>query len=715
MDAINQPNYTPWLSAFLTVAKHYRIAVSKENIRVNLDWTRGRSLNELLSLMSRQLGLSMREVKFTHTLLDPWCLPVVMEFKSGLVAVIDKIDSQGQVSVQFSSDEGLASALTVEDLKDNCLRVFVLRPDSLISDMRIDEYIKPYKTNWFWNIIFKDWRYYVDIIMASLVSNILALAGMLFSMQVYDRVIPAQSTPTLWVLAGGVGIAFVFEYILRILRSHISDVLGKKADLDISDRVFGHALRIKSSHRPKSTGSFISQIRELDQVREMLTSTTLSVLSDLPFYFFFLAMYWLISGQDVWIPLMALPLIFIPGLFAQIPLAKLSMQGLRESSIRNALLVETVQGIDDIKMLRAEPRFQNQWNHVNNVAAEVSKKQRLISSHLTTWTYFVQNLVYVLVILVGSFSVIKGEMTTGTLVACSILASRMVGPLANVTGLFTRLQHAKVAQQGLNKLMQHPVDQPDRALLLHRPILHGHYQLEQVLFKYNNKEAQANLSIKSLNIKAGERIAILGKNGAGKTTLLHLLSGLQQTSDGKVMLDNLDISLIDPSDVRRDIGMLTQQGRLFFGTLRDNVTLGNPHASDQAILYVLQVVGLLAYVQSRKEGLDYLIQEGGEGLSGGQKQTLLLARTLIREPNILLLDEPTAWLDEVSEKRLIDFFNSWLGHRTFIVATHRMAILALVDRIIVLNEGQIVMDGPKDKILAGAINKSAQTNSVQTA
>ncbi|CDZ76027.1 RTX-I toxin determinant B [Legionella massiliensis] len=709
------PIYTPWLSAFLTVAKHYRIAASAENIRVNLDWERGASLDDLLGLISRQLGLSLREVRFSDALLDPWCLPVIIEFKSGLVAVIEKIDRAGKVSVQFSSDEGLASALTVEDLAQNYRRVLVLRPENLVSDVRVDEYVRPYQANWFWGIVLKDWKHYVDIVIASLAANVLALAAMLFSMQVYDRVIPAQSTPTLWVLAGGVGIAFIFEYVLRIMRVHISDLIGKKADLQISDRVFGHALRIKNIHRPKSTGSFISQIRELEQVREMLTSTTLSALSDLPFYFLFLAIFWLIGGQEIWIPLAALPLIFIPGLLAQIPLAKLSVEGMRESSIRNALLVEAVQGIDDIKMLRAEPRFQNQWNHVNNVSAEISKKQRFISNQLMTWSYLVQNLVYVLVILVGSFSVINGEMTTGALVACSILASRMVGPLSNITGLFVRLQQAKVAQTGLNELMQRPVDQAEDVSLLHRPVLHGHYQLQQVLFKYSDEDIHPVLAIKHLQINAGERIAILGKNGAGKSTLLQLLSGIHQAQAGQVILDNLDISLIDPSDVRRDVGMLSQQGRLFFGSIRENLTLGMPLASEQTILHALQVVGLLGYVQSRKEGLDYLILEGGDGLSGGQKQALLLARTLIREPNILLLDEPTAWLDEVGEKRLIDHFKTWLGHRTFIVATHRMAMLSIVDRIIVVNEGQIIMDGPKEKILAQAINKPAQVASEQMA
>lgn len=700
MNMITTPTYGPWLSAFLTIAKHYRIAASEESIRVNLDWERGATLDDLLQTMARQLGLSIRMVQFSKSLLDPWRLPIVVEFNSGQVAVIEKIDREGNASVQFSGDHGLTSTLTVQEMLQECRQVILLRPENTVADVRVDEYIQPYKPNWFWSIVFKDWKRYGDIILASLIANILALSAMIFSMQVYDRVIPAQSIPTLWVLAGGVAIAFAFEYILRILRIHISDMIGKRADLRVSDRVFGHALRIKNSQRSKSTGSFISQIRELEQVRELVTSTTVGAFADLPFYFLFLLVFVMVGGNLFWIPLAALPLIVIPGVLAQKPLAKLSVAGMRESSLRNAMLVEAIQGVDDIKLLRAEPRFQNQWNHMNEVSAEIAKKQRLISGLLTSWTQTVQSLMYVLVILAGSFMVMDGDMTTGALVACSILASRMVGPLSQVTGLFVRLQQAKVAKSGLDELMQREVDQPDEATRIHRPVLRGQYHLQGVRFKYNEEDGQSVLSIANLKINAGEKVAILGKNGAGKTTLLQVLAGLQRATTGKTLLDDLDITMIDPSDVRRDVGLLSQQASLFFGTIRENLTLGAPLATDHAILQALQFVGLMEFIQSKKEGLDYLILEGGIGLSGGQKQSLLLARTLIREPNVLLMDEPSAWLDEVSEKRLIDNLKGWLGHRTLIVATHRLAVLSLVDRIIVLNDGQVVMDGPKDQILS---------------
>ncbi len=534
---------------------------------------------------------------------------------------------------------------------------------------------------------------------ASMIANVLALATIVFSMQVYDRVVPSQSIPTLWVLAGGVLIAAIFEFVLRISRVYISDIIGKRADLRISDRVFGHALRIKNSERSKSTGTFISQIRELEGVRELVTSTTLGAIADLPFFFLFLFIFAIIGGNLFWVMLAIVPLMILPGILVQKKLAKLAQEGMRESSIRNAILVEAVQGIEDIKLLRAESRFQNQWNHMNEVSADISMQQRKIVGVLTAWTQKLQGLTYAIVVLVGCFAVMEGEMTTGALVACSILSSRMLAPISQITGILGRLQQAKVAKQSLDELMQRPVDQADHAHLVHKEVLHGDYELKNVVFQYGEDDPRPSLMIPHLKIRAGERIAILGRNGAGKSTLLQILSAMQTPNSGSVHLDELDISLIDPADVRRDMGLLNQNAHLFYGTIRENLTLGAPLARDEDILKALKVTGALSFVHEKKEGLDHLVLEGGVGFSGGQRQALLLARLLIRQPNILLLDEPTAAIDDVAEKQLIDHLRGWLGYRTLIVATHRRAVLELVDRIIVMNDGKIVMDGPADKVL----------------
>ena len=599
----------------------------------------------------------------------------------------------------MSGDEGLAQTFSAEMLSQLIDRVYVLRPETSVPDARIDEYIKPYEKSWFWEIVLKDWKRYIDIMFASMLANILALATIVFSMNVYDRVIPAQSIPTLWVLAGGVLLAAIFEFALKYSRLILSDMIGKRADLRISDKVFGHALRIKNSERSKSTGTFISQVRELEGVRELVTSTTITAFADLPFFFLFLGIFWLIGGNLFWVILVVVPLMIIPGLLVQKKLAALAQEGMRESSIRNAILVEAVQGIEDIKLLRAESRFQNQWNHMNDVSATVSMKQRKIVGVLSLWTQKLQGLTFAIVVLVGCFAVMKGDMTTGALVACSILSSRMLAPIAQITGVLGRYQQAKTAKQGLDELMKKPVDHPERQQLSQRQVLNGQYELSGVVFKYGEDDPKPSVIIPKLVINPGEKIAILGRNGAGKSTILQLLSGMQTATQGKVKLDDIDITLLDPSDVRRDVGLLNQNAHLFFGTVRENLTLGAPLATDNDLIKALTVTGAINFIQEKKEGLDHIILEGGVGFSGGQRQALLLSRLLICQPNILLLDEPTAAIDDVSEKQLIDHMKVWLGHRTMVVATHRRAVLELVDRIIVVNEGRVVMDGPRDQIL----------------
>ena len=336
---------------------------------------------------------------------------------------------------------------------------------------------------------------------------------------------------------------------------------------------------------------------------------------------------------------------------------------------------------------------------MNEMSADVSMRQRKLVGVMTAWTQKIQGLTFAIVVLVGCFAVMKGEMTTGALVACSILSSRMLGPIAQISGVLGRLQQAKVAKSSLDELMKRSVDQAPHAHLIHRPAVLGHYELNNVVFKYGEDDERASLAIQKLEIKTGEKIAILGRNGAGKSTLLQLLSGMQEPVQGQIKLDGIDLGLIDPSDVRRDMGLLNQNAHLFFGSVRENLKLGAPLATDQDLLNVLQMTGALNFVQNKKEGLDHLILEGGVGFSGGQRQALLLARLLLRQPNILLLDEPTASIDDVSEKQLIEQLKVWLGQKTLVIATHRRAVLELVDRIIVIHDGRIVMDGPKEQIL----------------
>ena len=705
MSADVKTNRAEWLDALVAVARHYGLTPSKENVQHALAWERESPDEQLLSHMARLLGLALhvsddvKKARFTA-----WELPVVLELDDGSVCVVKTADGQGRLGVLMSSDQGLETQIAESQLAGHIRHIAILRPLQSVPDARVDEYIKPYRSNWFNALALKEWHRYGDVMLASLMANVLALAGILFSMQVYDRVIPAQSEPTLWVLFGGVVVAIVFELTLRLSRTYLSDLVGKRADLRISDVVFGHALRIRQDAISKSTGSFIAQIRELEQVRELMTSTTISAIADLPFFVLFLIIMWFIGGPMVLVTLCAVPLLVIPGLVVQKPLARLANEGMRESALRNAMLVEAVQGIEDIKLLRAEPRFENQWNRANSISASIAMHQRFVVSLLMTWTQEVQSIMYAVVLLSGCYLVMRGDMTTGALVGSSILSSRMISPLAQLSGLFARWQQAMVARKGLNELMQRPVDQPEQQSRVHRASLRGDYMLDRVLFQYGKDDRSPALAIQKLNVQAGEKIAVLGRIGAGKSTLLRVLAGLVRAQEGNVLLDGTELRMLDPADLRRDMTLLTQDAHLFYGTIRENLVMGAPTADDAAIAQALSISGALSFVQSRPQGLDNIIFEGGAGLSGGQRQAMLLARAILSDPQIVLLDEPTASLDEASERHVIESLRKWLGSRTLIVSTHRASLLALVDRIVVIDGGRVVMDGPKEKVL-GAFTK----------
>jgi len=689
----------PWIECLRYVAVHYRIATSLESARIAALADTATAAEARISLIGRNLGLWLRFVEPDLSGFSHWQLPVVVELDDGSIAVIKAISKEGIASVIFAGEQGLEQPVPLDELQSQATRVVLARPARAVPDARIDAYIKPYRVDWLRRIILNDWRAYSCVFLASLVANTLGLAGIIFSMQVYDRVIPAQSFHTLFVLFTGVTICVVFDFLIRRSRMAIIDIVGKRADLQISDMVFGHALRVRNDARPVSTGTYIAQIRDIEQVREILTSTVVAALADMPFFLLFLCLYWTIAGKLVAIPIAALVLLVLPGVLLQRRLRAHANEAMRESSLRSGMLVEAVQGLEDIKMMQAEHRFQTLWNNFTAVAGAAQLKLRALTNGLNVWTQNVQLSVYALTVFTGAPLVIKGEITTGSLVGASILGSRMLAPMSQLTQVLGRLQQAKIAKQGLDKLMQMPVDNPEDEHRIEVPRVAGRYALCQAKFRHGEKLPTA-LEVEELKVEPGERIAVLGKSGAGKSTLLQAMAGLLRPFEGEVLLDDLALHHIDPADVRRDVGLLTQNSRLFHGTLRDNVMLGAPAARPERIQEALEISGADTFVRQLPKGLDYPIHEGGIGLSSGQKQAILLARLILRDPSVVLLDEPTAALDEFAERQFVQHFGSWVAGRTLIVTTHRTRVLELVQRIVVIDGGKVVVDCERDEALA---------------
>lgn len=685
---------TGWMAAVLRVAGHYRMNVSPQQLRLDLAWSGGQ---DQLERLARSAGLVIEESDARPGVITGLRLPLVAEFADGLIGVIETETASG-FGVALSGDGGLLTPLTHEAITNALRRLFVLRPAGAMPDRRVDDYIAPWRPDWLRRIVLADMAPYRAVLIASFVSNILGLAGVIFSMQVYDRVVPGQSMSTLHVLFLGVMMATIFALIMRISRSRITDIAGKAADLRISDRVFGHALRVRNTARPRSTGTFIAQIRELEHVREMMTSTTVAAIADAPFFLLFCLLFFYIAGPLVWIPVAAVVLLVVPGLLAQKRLRRLAEANTRESSLRSAMLVEAIQGLDDIKSMQAEARFQNLWNHYNETTAGSAMELRDLVNRLSSWAQTVQGAVFAIVIFFGAPMVMAGDMSTGVLVAASMLSSRMLAPLASVTQIINRWQQARVARDALDKLLALPVDAAEESRRIHIPVIRGAFRLKEASFGHDPQTPV--LTVAKLDIAAGERIAILGRNGAGKSTLLSGLAGFLEPLSGEIRVDDISMGMIDPTDLRRDIGIMAQGARLFHGTLRENLTLGAPMATDIDILATLAQLRLADFIRKLPDGLDHLVQEGGLGLSGGQRQGLLLARLLLRRPHVLLLDEPTAALDEVSEAAVIAMLAGLEPDVTVIVATHRPAVLRMVDRLIVVSNGAVVADGPKDQVLA---------------
>ncbi|MDY4314626.1 type I secretion system permease/ATPase [Pectobacterium actinidiae] len=698
-----------WIAAMARAAAHYGQVVDTQSVRQQMRWYEQQPIARQLEQISHLMGLS---ISLRHREKLRWrnqILPVLAETDDGGVIVIESLNDEGIATYWLNDGGDLQREAELTELIKHSQGIIVLVGIAERGrDTRIDDFVKPYRKHWFWQHFRGAKRQIGEISLASVVGNVLALAGILFSMQVYDRVIPAQSIPTLWVLFFGVLLAAALEYAIRLSRTVVSDLMGKSIDLNVSGMLFARALAIKNEARPKSTGSFISQLREIDQVRELLTSTTVGAAADMPFVLLFLGIMAMIGGPLVFIPMLAIPLIVIPGLMLQWPMAKLAKEGMRESALRNAVLVESIEGIEDIKALQAEPYFQRQWEQTHEVSASIGMKQRVWGARLSGWASTVQQLTYAGMLVFGCYLVMAGDITTGTLVACSLLSSRTIAPLMQLTMVFSRWQHAKTAMTGLDDILQKPLDRPEDGKMAHCPILQGHFQLHNVQYSYDPEKGDTALQVGKLEIKPGEKVALLGKVGAGKSTLLKLLANQATATRGKVIIDGVDISQIDPADVRRQLGFLSQESRLFFGSLRQNLMLGNPHATEQELLQALRISGALSLIQQDAASLDRLIHEGGRGLSGGQRQMILLSRMLLRNPQIVLLDEPTASMDEQLESHVIHQLSSWLTGRTLVLVTHRPALLKLVDRVVVMDGGRIVADGPRDQILK-AVSKPADT------
>ena len=597
-----------------------------------------------------------------------------------------------------------ADALLSSDITDNYAGHLLRLHSRPSSDRRSEIPDKPNARAWFWRVLWNLRGYYVHVLFATLVTNVLSLAISLYTMNVYDRVVPNKTYETLWVLTiGSVG-ALLFDFAARMLRGWLTDAAGKRADLEISAALFRRVLDMKLVAKPASSGSFVNNLRDFESIRDVLTSATLTALIDLPFLLLFVAVIVVIAPTLAVVPIVAIVLVTIAGLLIQGPLARRIRESMKEGSQRQGLAVEAVEGLETLKVNNAQQYAAQRWEWYGEKVADSSSQSRHLSNLVINFTGMVQQLASIATVVMGVYLIHDGKLTMGGLIAAVILCGRAIAPLAQLAGLLIRIQQARTAFDGLQALMDKEIERDSERTYLSLPKVRGELTVSQIEFAH---EAQAGPLFRNFNlhVAAGEKVAILGRSGSGKSTLLRLAAGLYTPAAGQVMIDGLDLRGVDPVDTRIAIGLLPQDARLFLGTLRENLDMARRDRplDDAQLLEVLRQFGLDRMIRAHPRGMDMFLGEDGLGLSGGQKQLVTLARVMLRDPQIALLDEPTSGLDPNTETQVLQALAKWTASgpqsRTLVMVTHRPQVLEIVDRVIVIEQGKIVLDAPRAKAL----------------
>jgi len=542
---------------------------------------------------------------------------------------------------------------------------------------------------------------YLQVALAAFLVNIFAIASSIFSMIVYDRVIPNNATDTLIALLIGVSIIFISDFIIRTLRGYFLDTASAQADSAIADSLFEQILDVQMQARRGSTGSLASTLKEFEQIRDFLTSATLTTFIDIPFAIIFIAIIWLIGGPIVWVPLLAIPVMIVAGLAVQPQLRKLIKESQEDGHHKHAILVETIGGLETIKSLGAGPIMRRRWQDAVSHQSHIGLKSRMLAQLASNVANTTQQFVQVGVVTVGAFLVHSGELGFGAIIAATILSGRAIAPLAQITQLLTRMNQTLTSYKSLAQLMTQAREHQHGAVFMSRPEFKGAIEFRNVTFTYPGASKPV-LDGVSFQITPGETVAIVGKVGSGKTTVAKLILGLFKPETGAVLIDGIDVRQIDPADLRRALGVVLQDVWLMGGTIRQNIALGGEHPTDADILHAAHVAGVEDFVRQHPEGYGLRLGERGEGLSGGQRQAIAIARALLGKPCILVFDEATSAMDAGAENQLIQRLKDEIGQRTFVTITHKAGLMQMVDKLIVLDQGRIVMQGRPDQILRAA-------------
>ena len=665
--------------------------------------------NSNFSRAAGRAGFNAKLTKRPLVSIPSVVLPVILLLKDDNACVLTKISpGQGTAIIIIPSVDDEPMEISLEKLEEDYLGyVFFLKRkyEGFGQDTLVGKDQEKTSKNWFFGTLYRFKDIYIRVIVATLFINIFVIAGPLFTMNVYDRVIPHNAIDTLWVLAIGIGIIYGFDLILKFLRTLLLESAAKKSDIILSSMLFQHAMNIKMMARPRSVGAFASNIRDFDGIRSFFASTALTAFIELPFSIIFLIVIYTIHPIMVVPPIVVLIILFCITVPMKFSIQKIVESTHEASGRRNSILVESLANLETIKAFNASSTIQWHWEESTGDIAAKSLRSRIRFSSISTISAFLTQFCSVAVIVVGVYLITNGELTMGALIAVNILATRSIAPWTQSATLLTNYQQMKTGLQALNDLMSKEVERPDNKRFIRRPDFKGDIEFKNVDFSYPEEEKQALKNI-SFKIKAGERVGIIGQVGSGKSTLSNLLMGFYDATNGSVFVDGIDIKQVDPADLRQNYSFVPQEVTLFSGTVRDNITLKSPHATDAEIVKAAGFGMVNALTDRHPLGMDLQVGERGHNISGGQRQSIALARAFIEDSPIVLIDEPTNAMDYNTEVKVIENLKEATKGKTTIIITHKPTILSIVDRLLVMDDGALVLDGPKDEVLAKLGGKS---------
>ena len=702
----------PLLNCLLLLAKYFHQPASMDVLLSGLPVTENGITPELFERAAKRAQISANRVKRSLKDIPNLSLPAVLLLENRQACILTHIHQQQAIIIQPESDGG-KKTVSLNELECSYTGECFFVETAYRFDQRANETVQEKPKHWFWDTLLKAWPIYSEVLLASFFINLFALALPLFIMNVYDRVVPNHSITTLWVLASGITIVFCFDFIMKMLRAYFIDTASKRIDVQLSAQIFEQVLAMKMAVRPRSVGALANTIQAFEMFRDFITSATITTVIDLPFVIMFIFFIATIGGPLAWIPLLVAPAVIFVGWLLQTPLTSLVKQTYKHATEKQAMLYESINGIETIKGISAESTLQQRWERIIGRTAKLNVKLRFLSNIVINFSTFCQYLASIGVVIFGVYLIVEGDLTTGGLIACTILTGRALAPMAQVASLLTRYHQSVTALESLNKIMEAPTERTKEKQYLARPNLQGNFEFKDVHFSYPSQKTPTLRNI-HLKIKAGEKVAIIGRIGSGKTTLEKLIVGLYQADQGTLTVDETEINQIDPSEIRRQIAYVPQEIELFYGTIRENITLGAPFIEDAAIQQAAQISTVTEFINQHPEGYDRNVGEHGQCLSGGQKQCIALARALLLNPNILVMDEPTNAMDDKTELMIKNNLKQHLLNKTLILVTHRASLLSLVDRLIVMDQGRIIADGTKEQILTTLKNSKLQTVGEQT-